>query len=58
MEDSKGGSMTGVIMPYLGPEGEHRGKIEVVDISRKKEAKPVKKARSGWFKEILVRILK
>jgi hypothetical protein len=57
----KGTMYKGVFFPDLGPEGEHQGeKIEVMDISRsrEKEAKPVKKARSGWFKEILIRVFK
>ena len=29
--------MSGVIMPYLEPKGEHQGKIEVIDINSKKQ---------------------
>ena len=28
--------MAEVVIPYLGPDGEHKGKIELIDINRKK----------------------
>lgn len=33
--------MAGVVIPYLGSDGEHKGKIELIDINRKK-TEPIK----------------
>lgn len=33
--------MAGVVIPYLGPDGEHKEKIELIDINRKK-TEPIK----------------
>ena len=33
--------MAGIVIPYLGPDGEHKGKIELIDINRKK-TEPIK----------------
>ena len=33
--------MAGVVIPYLGLDGEHKGKIELIDINRKK-TEPIK----------------
>ena len=33
--------MAGVVVPYLGSDGEHKGKIELIDINRKK-TEPIK----------------
>ena len=33
--------MAGIVIPYLGSDGEHKGKIELIDINRKK-TEPIK----------------
>ena len=50
--------MAGVVIPYLGPDGEHKGKIELIDINKKK-TEPLKgevgrlRERVTWLKGIV-----
>lgn len=50
--------MAGVVIPYLGSDGEHKGKIELIDINRKK-TEPIKgevgrlRERVTWLKSIV-----
>lgn len=41
--------MAGLVIPYLGPDGEHKGKIEPIDINRKK-TEPIK-GEAGRLRE-------